>query len=190
VWFTEAFRQRAIAGSSKRFRQPRRFASFHTEQLYRHATAGHYINSVRCERAVGRIYDVDVRYPFRDRDLVAFLMAIPGEIVNWQGVPKALLRHALAGVVPDGIRRRRSKADFTALENGAMRRDAARVEALLRPECLAARAGFVDAAALTGLASTFARMNDDDGASPGWLLTDIAALELWLRRYFGGAAVN
>jgi asparagine synthase (glutamine-hydrolysing) len=190
-WFTEAFRRRAIERSAQRFKHARRFASFHAEQLYRHVTAGHYINSVRCERAAARIHGVDVRYPFRDRDLVAFLMAIPGDIVNRRGVPTGLLRQALAGILPDAICHRRSKADFTALENRAMRRDVIRLEALLRSQCLAAQAGFVDSSALAHLPSTFDRLSDnDDAGSPGWLLTDLAGLEIWLRRYFSGAPVN
>src|SRR6185295_20280263 len=94
-------RARALARASARFDGRRRFATEHGEQYYRHTTAGHYSNSVRCERSAGEMHGVDVRYPFRDRDLVAFLMAIPGEIVNWQGVPKGLLRQALTGVLPD-----------------------------------------------------------------------------------------
>lgn len=188
-WYTAAFRQRAVVRAGARFRRPRRFASFHAEQLYRHATAGHYINLVRRGRALAEPYGIDVRYPFRDRDLVAFLMAIPGEVVNWQGVPKGLLRHALEGVLPDAVRQRRSKADFTALENQAMRRDAGDVAALVRPDSLSVRYGFVDPAALERLPSTYAHMNDDDGALPGWRLTDLAGLELWLRHFFGSRAV-
>ena len=124
-WFTEAFRGRAVARSAQRFRDAGRFASFHAAQLYRHATAGHYVNSVRCERAAARIYDVDVRYPFRDRDLVAFLMAIPGDVVNRGGVPKALLRRALAGVVA----RRRPRSPLEGrLHRSRERGDAPRCE--------------------------------------------------------------
>jgi len=92
--------------------------------------------------------------------------------------------------LPDAVRDRRSKADFTALENGAMRRDVRRLEALIRPECLAVQAGFVNPAALSQLASTFDCLNDNDGPSAGWLLTDLAGLEIWLRRYFPGGSLN
>ncbi len=76
-WFTEAFRERAIQRSSKRFTVAHRFASAHAEQYDRHLTAGHYTSSVRSEHSAGLMHGVDVEYPFRDRDLVAFLMAIP-----------------------------------------------------------------------------------------------------------------
>jgi len=112
---------------------------------------------------------------------VAYLMAIPGEIVNWQGVPKGLLRQALTRLLPAAVRDRRWKADFTALENTAMRRDAPHVAALLHPECHSVRSGFVVFAALDRAARAFASMNDTDGARPGWRLSDLAGLELWLR---------
>jgi asparagine synthase (glutamine-hydrolysing) len=185
AWFTAAFRQRATAMSSTRFDTPRRFASAHTQEYYRHATAGHYINAVRCERAGGEMHGVDVRYPFRDRDLVAFLMAIPGEIVNWQGVPKALMRHALTDVLPATVRDRRWKADFTALENRAMRQSRDDVTRQLSPDSLAVGRGMVDGTLLDDAMRIFATLGDyDDAALPGWRPTDLVSLELWLRNFF------
>jgi asparagine synthase (glutamine-hydrolysing) len=188
-WFSTSVRQRAEAASSTRFDSPRRFASAHSEQYYRHATAGHYVNIVRCEQAFARAHGLDLSYPFRDRDLVAFLMAIPGEIVNWQGVPKGLLRHALTGVLPDAIRDRRWKADFTALENDAMQRDGEQVVRMLARDSLAVRFGFLDAGAFDRVAGTFARLTNEAGAPPGWRLTDLAGIEQWLQQFFGTPAV-
>jgi asparagine synthase (glutamine-hydrolysing) len=186
-WFTESFRRRASARSRARFFESRNVANAHAEQYYRHVTAGHYAQSVRGERALGALYGVDVRYPFRDRDLVAFLMAIPGEVVNWRGRPKGLLREALSGVVPDAILARRSKADFTALENHALRSEREQLAQLLPADCLAVRAGLVDARALRDWLSALASADAGDAALPGWRLTDVVGLELWLRSFFGGA---
>jgi len=180
-WFTAAFRQRAEAAASTRFDVSHRFATAHSEQYYRHATAGHYLNIVRCEQAFARAHGLDLRYPFRDRDLVAFLMAIPGEVVNWQGVPKGLLRRAMTGVLPDTIRDRRWKADFTALENDAMRRDVTKVLNMFTRDCLSVQYGLVDPAELGRAAATFATTSDDAVALPGWRLMDLAGLELWLQ---------
>jgi asparagine synthase (glutamine-hydrolysing) len=183
-WFTAAFRRRALDMSSARFEAPGHFASAHTEEYYRHAAAGHYINAVRCDRAGAEMHGIDVRYPFRDRDLVAFLMAIPGEIVNWQGIPKGLLRQALTDVLPAAVRDRRWKADFTALENRAMRQGRDNVARLLSPDCLAVRCEIVDAALLDDAMRTFATYGDDDDAAlPGWRPTDLISLELWLRNF-------
>jgi asparagine synthase (glutamine-hydrolysing) len=45
--------------------------------------------------------------PFLDRDVISYLMSIPGDILNRDGVPRALLRDAMRGIVPDAILRRR-----------------------------------------------------------------------------------
>jgi asparagine synthase (glutamine-hydrolysing) len=130
------------------------------------------------------MHGVDVWYPFRDRDLAAFLMAVPGDIVNWQGIPKGLLREAQAGILPDAIRNRRWKADFTALDNQAARRDHPAIARLLAPDCLSVRAGFVDGNVLEESVGKFATtVADDEGALPGWALTDVVGLELWLRNF-------
>jgi asparagine synthase (glutamine-hydrolysing) len=185
-WFAKEFRERAIAFHSTRSATPRRFASCHAEQYHRHLTAGHYVSNVRGQRAAGMMHGIDVRYPFRDRDLVAFLMAIPGDIVNWRGVPKGLLRQALIGVLPDAIRNRRWKADFTALYSQGARREHADVVRLLSRDCLSARAGFVDGSVLEESLGTFATtLARDMSGWSGRQLADLAGLELWLRHFFG-----
>ena len=185
-WFGKGFRERAIASHSTRFASSRRFASCHAEHYYRHATAGHYVSNLRRQRAAGMMHDIDVWYPFRDRDLVAFLMAIPGEVVNWRGVPKGLLREALTGILPEAIRNRRWKADFTAVYNQGARHDHASVVRLLSRECLSARSGFVDGSVLEESIGEFATaLARDESATAGWQLSDLAGLELWLRHFFG-----
>ncbi len=188
-WFTPSFCRQAEARALTRFDCRLPSATAHAERCHLHAWAGHYTDVVRCEVAAARAYGLDVRYPFRDRDLIEFLMAIPGEIVNWHGVPKGLLRHALAGVIPDAIRDRRSKADFTWLENDASRRDAVRVAPMITPDAASVRAGIVDAAAGDRLAAAYARdMTDDSSPLPGWRPIDVAAVELWFQQHFGQAA--
>lgn len=49
--------------------------------------------------------------PFLDRDVVAFLMSIPGAEQNHGGVPRALLRDAMQGIVPEAILKRRWRVD-------------------------------------------------------------------------------
>jgi asparagine synthase (glutamine-hydrolysing) len=63
---------------------------------------------------------MDVGMPFLDRDLVDFLLTLPGEVRNAGGVPKGLLREAMADVLPPSITRRRTKADFTDIAQRSM----------------------------------------------------------------------
>ncbi len=51
--------------------------------------------------------DVEWTTPFLDRDLIAYLIGVPGEIQNRGGVPRALFRDAMRGIVPDLILGRR-----------------------------------------------------------------------------------
>jgi asparagine synthase (glutamine-hydrolysing) len=55
--------------------------------------------------------DLDWTTPFLDRDLIAYLMAVPGDIQNRGGVPRALFREAMRGIVPDAILERRWRND-------------------------------------------------------------------------------
>jgi asparagine synthetase B (glutamine-hydrolysing) len=50
------------------------------------------------------------RYPYLDRDLLAFLYAIPWEQLVRPGERRSLLRRALAGIVPVEVLNRRRKA--------------------------------------------------------------------------------
>jgi hypothetical protein len=86
---------------------------------------------------------IDLSFPFLDRDLVGFIMAIPGEVRNWHGVPRMLMRQALAGVLPDEIRQRFTKGDPTSLINEGLAAEYPRVAEYINGGMLAARYGYV-----------------------------------------------
>jgi asparagine synthase (glutamine-hydrolysing) len=135
--------------------------------------------------AVSALHGLELAQPFRDRDLVAFLMAIPGEIVNHDGVPKGLLRASLKGTLPESIRLRRWKADFTALNNSAMLSEFGRVRELLGVDCASVRAGLVEPGILQQeLTRTEQELQRTETATAGWHLQDVVGLELWLRTFF------
>jgi asparagine synthase (glutamine-hydrolysing) len=180
-WYARSFRQRALERALDRPRAPRPRASLHAEQCYRFATSPHYLALLQQGTQAGWMHGLELSCPFRDRDLVAFVMAIPGEIVNWRGVPKGLLRHALNGVLPDGIRRRRSKADFTTLNNEALLAERPAMLRLLGRDSVAAQAGLVDAAAIQDSLEGLPALVDDRDVTLGWKITGAVALELWLR---------
>jgi asparagine synthase (glutamine-hydrolysing) len=185
TWFTDRLRQRAVARHTRPIDYRAPPATHHAQELYGHATAGHYLSQVQRQIGAGLMYGVDVCYPFRDRDLVAFLMAIPGEIVNWNGVPKGLMREALKGVLPERIRTRRWKADLTEVGNQAAVRELDAIARLLTRDCLSARVGFVDGNVLErSIAGVAKRIAEDDTAVERWRLAAVVGLEMWLRRFF------
>ena len=88
-WYRKGLLERLLERQLSRFESGLQFASRHTEEYYRRATAGHDLTHVEQQSRAGLMHGVEVCHPFRDRDLVAFLMAIPGEVVNHcSGFPK------------------------------------------------------------------------------------------------------
>jgi len=57
---------------------------------------------------------VTLRFPFYDRRLVQFCLAMPSSEKLAHGYPRAMLRNAMAGHIPEQVRLRRDKYDFTA----------------------------------------------------------------------------
>jgi asparagine synthetase B (glutamine-hydrolysing) len=187
-WYRKSFVDRVLHRQSTRF-PSLPFASRHAEEYHRHLTAGHYHFYFQRQSAAAIMQGLELACPFRDRDLAAFLMAIPGEIVNWRGVPKGLLREALTRTLPPSIRDRRWKADFTAFANQAVVRDYESIARLLTRDALAVQAGFVDGNRVEQSISAFkTTVVEDDTAVAGWQVGDLVALELWLRHFFGGGA--
>jgi asparagine synthase (glutamine-hydrolysing) len=62
---------------------------------------------------IGARLSIENRYPFYDRRLMEFCLALPPEQKLSQGWPRVVLRRALAGIVPDKVRWRRNKGSLT-----------------------------------------------------------------------------
>jgi len=113
-----------------------------------------------------------------------FVMAIPAEVVNWQGRSKGLFREAMRGTLPECIRERNWKADFTFLPNETVANDYPRFQRYLQPGCLGVKFGYLDP---IGLRSEFLSHKDRLEAKtvvPANRVSGTAALELWLRMFF------
>jgi asparagine synthase (glutamine-hydrolysing) len=85
----------------------RRCHSAHARDIYQTARANAHRLQFEADAKLAASCGVQWTTPFLDRDLIAYLMAVPGEIQNRGGVPRALLRDAMRGIVPDAILRRR-----------------------------------------------------------------------------------
>jgi asparagine synthase (glutamine-hydrolysing) len=121
-----------------------------------------------------------------DRDLISFIMAISGDVVNWQGVPKGLFREAMRGVLPEAIRLRRWKADFTDFINEGTGREYPEFQSYFESDCLAVEFGYVDRDAVRqALEEMKVRIRDPFSAVPTWRVAALVSLELWLQVFFG-----
>jgi len=78
---------------------------------------------LRCRRTAASIdsmsniygsYGLEFRLPFLDRDLLGFVMATPGDVLLANGVPRALIRNAMSGLVPAKVLARRDKGDASS----------------------------------------------------------------------------
>jgi asparagine synthase (glutamine-hydrolysing) len=93
---------------------------------------------------------VEPRYPFWDKRLVEFSLSLPPEEFCDGGWGRLVLRRAMEGVLPDAVRWRRDKFDFTQkIAAGMVAHDAELIDAVLRDATLAGvadtgllRAGF------------------------------------------------
>jgi len=182
-WYTDTFRDAASlappplhsAGSSS-----------YARSLYDTVRSRFYVLAMASSDKVAAHHGIVRAYPFLDRDLIAFLMAIPGETATYHGVPKALLRDALRDVLPQSIAARNWKADTTRLEIDAMRNEYPRIADFLTRECVAARTGYVDATTLRDELSRGREQLNGSNLDVAWSMEYLVGLEMWLRTFFSG----
>src|SRR5439155_17111426 len=65
----------------------------HARSLYGEVLSQYTVACLEGNNKIAAMHGLDMAFPFLDRDLIAFLMAIPGEMQTRDGVPKALVRH-------------------------------------------------------------------------------------------------
>lgn len=123
---------------------------------------------------------LDQRHPFNDRRLAEFGFALP-ESQRWAGgVTKVVMRRAVGDLLPDLVRARTDKAEFTPTFVQA-------IEALGGRACFgslrSAEAGWVDAAAVRRIYQEMSALysrGDQSYIPMADALWSVAALELWL----------
>jgi asparagine synthase (glutamine-hydrolysing) len=179
-WYAESFRREARADVFPHAEGATALAN----ALYREVRSQYHHLCLAWNAKVGTLYGVEPAFPFLDRDLVEFLVGVPGPVLVRDGVPKALLRESLGGVVPDAILRRRAKADFTAGVNRATKHDIAALTQTLGPDALVIQLGYVDAAKLKkGLAAADSALEHPVTNVVSRRVIGVAALEIWLRQF-------
>jgi asparagine synthase (glutamine-hydrolysing) len=184
-WFSDAFLVRALRFADRPALLGDGFRTAHARSIYIEARSKYHVHCMEWNNKVLALRGLDASLPFLDRDLVAFMMAIPGEIQNWKGVPRGLMRAAMRGILPEPIRTRVWKADFTAAVNTSVEQDVATVASMLPPDCLGVRMGFLDGARLGAEVQTLAAGLQRADCLDSWSLADLFGLEMWLRVFFG-----
>ncbi len=115
-------------------------------------------------------------YPLMDRDLLAFLLAIPREQLVRPGQRRSLMRRALAGLVPPEIFARKRKAYITRQPLASIDSSLRAIEGLLKSPFVAFL-GWVDKEGLTRALES-AERDEIENLIP---LLETIKVELWLR---------
>lgn len=127
------------------------------------------------------LLDVSYSHPFAHRPLVEFMMTLPAEVVCGPGAPRRLMRRAFAGILPDAVIRRRSKATYNAVFSRAL---APLVTELLEPRqtIQLVERGYLDGQCLR---QRLLRFNHGLECNHQQLRL-VILLEFWLRNREGG----
>ena len=120
--------------------RPIKFPTLSQQRIYEGLFYGWNQNvaSDMMERFIAH-YSIESWHPFFDQRLVEFCLAIP-EDQRWQGEwPKMVLRQAMNGILPEAIRNRRDKAEFSSpIDRELKERQAHKVKELIMSSILAA----------------------------------------------------
>lgn len=129
-------------------------------------------------------FDCEYRFPFLDTDLVRFVLMIPYE--NWPAPESSarLHRDALTTLLPDAVRERRQKAEFTpALANRAVRAASIIDDLFDRGPWRSER--YVDRGSARRLWRGAAANPDQTAAGTWRQVWAIVTLEAWMRAFSG-----
>jgi asparagine synthase (glutamine-hydrolysing) len=185
-WFSPAFLGAALKDQYRLATFDRPFHSAHARAVYLEARSKYHVQCMEWNNKAAALHGLDAAFPFLDRDLIAYLMAIPGEMHAHGGVPRALLREAVRGVLPETIRARTWKADFTAFVNSGLNHDAATIVRTLHDECLGVQFGYLDRARLQPALARLRQALTGPDCVASWDLADTYSLEMWLQVFLVG----
>ena len=129
-------------------------------------------------------YGLAAQAPFLDRDLLGYLMSVPGEVVTPSGRVKGLHRDAMIGILPEAIRDRRDKGDGTSLSNTETSQAIPSIVELFDTHSVSGTMRLVDPNVISADAGRLKqRLSTAEDFEVGELVTRVVALELWLRSF-------
>jgi asparagine synthase (glutamine-hydrolysing) len=183
-WCSQTLRGHLTHRSSISPLRQNRSTSAHFNSLYWEVRSGYPVMCMEWNNKIASMFQLEHAFPFLDRDLLSFLMSLPGEAQTWGGVPKALLREAMTGIVPITIRKRTWKGDFTdKVAEGIDHNYCLLSEYLLSHE-VSCDVGYVDRKILrTALADFRNVIRSSTNGIPAANLGRLVGVEIWLRTF-------
>jgi asparagine synthetase B (glutamine-hydrolysing) len=165
-------------------RGPEGYGKFHARALQRIYGGLRYgwnatVASELADRFV-TYFRIENRYPFFDRRLVEFCLALPEDQRLEGRWTKKVLRQAMGGILPRLVENRKDKADFTpVVDTETMKRQAHKLENLILTSSLATL-GIINSDLIRRLFEEYREgIAVDDGVRNVFLT--IVWLELWYR---------
>jgi asparagine synthase (glutamine-hydrolysing) len=151
------------------------------ENHWRNLVSGLWPRSLELHNGISAAFPVEDCHPFFDRRLVEFCLALPSEQKLDQGYGRVVMRRALADVVPEKVRWRFDKGNYTYTFNYALRTYDYGVleEALTRDLHLIEK--YADT---TELLSIYRRWLAGNPTDAGFLVRTVYLIS-WLRRVRG-----
>jgi asparagine synthase (glutamine-hydrolysing) len=178
-WFSSGFRGRARA-RPRRFQGGRGAGTVHARSLYARIRSPYYAAGTEAHVKAAAFAGLDVSFPFLDRDLLAFLMATPGQMVSPGGVSRGVHRDAMAGLLPEEVRLRRDKSDGTLAVNEGVAASARKALGYFRRGCRCTKLGILDADVFERAVGSLGSWRTDSAVTARAVVDTILA-ELWLR---------
>jgi len=137
----------------------------------------------------GSWFGLEQRHPFLDRRVIEYALALPEEQRWRRDQTKFVLRHAMRGLLPETVRKRRTTADFSHVYPEALR---AQGGEHLFDSLAIASLGWVDRERVSlmyrHMATRYVR-GDGDYSTYMWPLWMIFGIELWFKSVFVSGAV-
>lgn len=159
------------------------FRSHAQQDIYASATSGVAIHGTEMEERLTAAFGLEQRHPLDDLRIVTFALAIPEDQRWHSGETRVVLRRAMQGRLPEAIRRRQSKPDFSVLvaralaSAGAEAFDSTVVEAL----------GWIDGPRVREMHHRMLQMyadGDECYSDLAWPLWMVYAIDRWYRTAF------
>jgi asparagine synthase (glutamine-hydrolysing) len=157
--------------------------SYAQQDLFRSTTHGLGIHGIEVDERAASFFGLENRHPFNDQRLIEFALALPEE-QRWRDAPKFILRHALRHLLPESVRVRTTKADFSCVLAEAL---CTEQSATIFQSLAVASMGWVDGRKIWNRYQTmvghYHHGNEDYRfyVSPLWM---ILGVELWFRIIF------
>jgi asparagine synthase (glutamine-hydrolysing) len=84
------------------------------ENHWRGLTSGHFSFTLEQLEKISAAFGIEQRYPFFDRRLIEFCIALPPGQRIYKGWTRSIFRHAMAGILPPEVQWRKDKSNLGA----------------------------------------------------------------------------